>query len=52
VSRPVIAPPTRKHGIPDEDILHAYRNPIRRFELGDGLTMLVGATRSSHRTRK
>src|SRR6266567_1665203 len=40
--RPVIAPSARKHGIADVDILHAYRNPIRRFELDDGLTLLVG----------
>jgi ABC-type tungstate transport system permease subunit len=46
VSRPVIAPTAPKHGIPDEDILHAYRNAIRRFELDDGLAMLVGATRA------
>lgn len=32
----------RKHGIPDTDMLHAYRHPIRVFDL-DGLTMLVGA---------
>jgi hypothetical protein len=27
--------------------LHAYRNPIRRFELDDGLTMLVGPDRAA-----
>ena len=32
----------RKHGIPDSDMLHAYRHPIRVFDL-DGLTMLIGA---------
>ena len=32
----------RRHGIPDDDMLHAYRHPIRVFDL-DGLTMLVGA---------
>ena len=31
----------RKHGITDDDMLHAYRNPIRVFALDD-LTMLVG----------
>lgn len=46
MSRPVIAPTARKHGIADEDILHAYRNPIRRFELDDGLTTLIGASRA------
>lgn len=32
----------RKHGIRDNDMLHAYRNPIRVFDLDD-LIMLVGA---------
>lgn len=36
----------RKHGIPDEDMLHAYRNPIRVFELDD-LAMLIGPDRSA-----
>jgi hypothetical protein len=47
VSRPVIAPSASKHGIADADILHAYRNPIRRFELDDGLTILVGPDRAA-----
>lgn len=46
MSRPVIASSARKHGVVDEDILHAYRNPIRRFELDDDLMMLVGASRA------
>lgn len=32
----------RKHGIADTDMLHAYRHPIRVFQL-DELTMLIGA---------
>lgn len=24
------------------DILHAYRNPVRVWDLGDGFTMIVG----------
>lgn len=39
---PVILDSARKHGVTDEDMLHAYRNPIRVFE-PDDLTMLVGA---------
>ncbi len=31
----------RKHGIADDDILHAYRNPIRVFDLDD-LLKLIG----------
>ena len=32
----------RKHGITDDDMLHAYRQPIRVFDLDD-LDMLIGA---------
>ena len=42
---PVILSSARKHGVADEDILHAYRNPIRVFDL-DNLTMLIGAERA------
>ena len=31
----------RKHQVSDDDMLHAYRNPIRVFD-PDGLTMLIG----------
>jgi len=36
----------RKHGVHDDDILHAYRNPIRVFALDD-LTMLTGSDHSA-----
>ena len=39
---PVIVASARKHGVTDDDMFHAYRNPIRVFEL-DVLTMLIGA---------
>ena len=42
---PVILASARNHGISDKDMLHAYRNPIRVFELDD-LVMLVGADES------
>lgn len=32
----------RKHGIEYEDMLHAYRNPVRVFRLED-LVMLIGS---------
>ena len=38
---PVIVASARRHGVADEDMLHAYRNPIRVFELDD-LMMLIG----------
>jgi hypothetical protein len=38
----VIVASARRHGITDSDMLHAYRHPIRVFDLDD-LDMLVGA---------
>lgn len=35
----------RKHGISDNNMLHAYENPIRVFDLDD-LIMLIGADES------
>lgn len=35
------------HGISRDDILHAYRNPIRVWDLGDGFTMMVGPNRAA-----
>lgn len=43
---PAILATARKHRVTDEDMLHAYRNPIRAFELDD-LTMLIGPDRSA-----
>jgi hypothetical protein len=38
---PVIVATARKHGVNDNDMLHAYRNPIRVLGLDD-LIMLIG----------
>jgi hypothetical protein len=43
VDDPIIAPSAFKHGLSEDEILHAYRNPIRVWDLGDGLTMMIGA---------
>jgi hypothetical protein len=39
---PVVLASARRHGVADQDMFHAYRNPVRVFEFDD-LTMLVGA---------
>ena len=39
----VLAPSAFKHGLAEAEILHAYRNPIRVWDLGDGFTMAMGA---------
>ncbi len=44
---PIIADSARKHGVTDEDMLHAYRNPIRLFELEEGFAMIIGASRTA-----
>ena len=41
---PIVAPSARKHGIGEDDIVHASRNPIRVWDLGGGFTMMLGAT--------
>ena len=33
----------RTPGVSDEDILQAYANPIRVFDLDEGFTMVIGA---------
>ena len=38
---PVIIASARKHGVHDDDILHAYRHPTRVLQLDD-LVMLIG----------
>ncbi len=36
----MIAPSALKHGLSEAEVLHAYRNPIRVWDLGDGFTMI------------
>ena len=42
---PIVLASARKHGISDDDMLHAYRNPMRIFDIDD-LTMLIGSDNS------
>lgn len=44
---PIIARSALKHGLGEADILHAYRNPVRVWDLGDGFTMIVGPNRAA-----
>jgi hypothetical protein len=43
---PVIIASARKHGVPDDDILHAYRHPVRVLQLDD-LVMLIGPSQTA-----
>ena len=47
MEEPVIAPSALKHGLDETQILHAYRNPVRIWDLGDGFTMIVGPNQSA-----
>lgn len=38
----LIAESARRHGIADNDMVHAASHAIRVHDLGDGFTMLVG----------
>jgi hypothetical protein len=42
---PVISASARKHGISDDDMLHALRNPISVDYLDESRTMFIGAAR-------
>ena len=44
---PVIVATARKHGVNDDDMLHAYRNPIRVFGIDD-LIILIGADQAGN----
>jgi hypothetical protein len=44
---PIIAPSPYKHCLSREDILHAYRNPLRIWDLGEGFTMMIGPNRAA-----
>lgn len=42
VVEPLIAASARKHGVSDDDIIHAFNNPIRAEDVDEGLMMLIG----------
>jgi hypothetical protein len=44
---PLIIASARKHGIADDDILHAFNHPVRYEDLDDGFVMIIGPTQSA-----
>ena len=42
MEEPIVADSALKHGLAREAILHAFRNPIRAYDVDDGFTMLIG----------
>lgn len=47
MGEPIIAVSALRHDLGEEEILHAYRNPIRAWDLGDGFTMIIGPDRAA-----
>jgi hypothetical protein len=47
VVEPLIIASARKHGLADDDILHAFNHPVCYEDLDDGFVMIVGPTRSA-----
>ena len=46
-----IGTPARKHGVDDADIWHAVRTAIRKIDMDDDLTMLIGPAATARRWR-
>ncbi|MEX2289830.1 MAG: hypothetical protein WD794_05825 [Mycobacteriales bacterium] len=44
---PLIVDSARKHGIADDDILHAFHHPVSYEDLDEGFTMIIGPSRSA-----
>ena len=45
---PLITASARKHGIVDDDMLHAFNHPFSYEDLDEGFVMIIGPTRSAH----
>ena len=43
---PLILDSAHRHGVSDEDILHAMRFPVRHFVQDDSMTMFIGADKT------
>ncbi|OLO62920.1 hypothetical protein BKH23_02245 [Actinomyces oris] len=43
---PLILDSAHRHGVSDEDILHALRFPVRHFVQDDSMTMFIGADKT------
>lgn len=40
--------PALKHGVAEPDALHAVRNALRRIDMDEDLTMLIGPAANGH----
>jgi hypothetical protein len=39
---PIVLPSAHRHGVPEDDMLHAVRRAYRWFALDDEITMVIG----------
>ncbi len=44
---PLIVDSARKHGVADDDVLHAFHHPVSYEDLDEGFTMIIGPSRSA-----
>ncbi len=47
VVEPLITASARKHGVTDDDMLHAFNHPISYEDLDEGFVMIIGPTSSA-----
>ena len=45
-SEPLVVDSARRHGVSDEDMQHALRNPVQTFLVAEGMTMVIGPGRA------
>jgi hypothetical protein len=43
---PLILGSAHRHGVPEEDVRHALSHPLDGFDVGEGMTMVVGPDRT------
>ncbi len=48
MEQPLIASSAHKHGLSDDDIMHAFNNPVLAEDLDDGFTMLIGPSQTAN----
>jgi hypothetical protein len=40
---PLVIASARRHGVADDDMLHTFRNAVRTYQVGEDMTMVIGA---------
>ncbi|TFH68221.1 hypothetical protein [Cellulomonas sp. HD19AZ1] len=45
-SEPIVLHSAYRHGVSEDSLRHALRNHVDLFDVGDGMTMVIGPNRS------